>query len=166
MPSVSLSKKDVPFLLGGNGELSLDTGRLALNAAIPSDGAPILDVRFKADGEQSLALGQANTVKIGVSTSAHGRVVPIFGSSTGAARELLDSHGLGDFFADSAAAGRRYWVSTWAQRLVCLRPVASCTRHSRRPRRSMPAWTGAIPTSNPLQETAPSRTSYPRCSAR
>jgi hypothetical protein len=25
MPSVSLSKKDVPFLLGGNGELSLDT---------------------------------------------------------------------------------------------------------------------------------------------
>jgi hypothetical protein len=106
MPSVSLSKKDVPFLLGGNGELSLGTGRLALNAPIPSDGAPILDVRFKADGEQSVALGQANTVKIGVSTSAHGRVVPIFGSSTGAARELLDSHGLGDFFADSAAAGQ------------------------------------------------------------
>ena len=88
------------------GELTLDTGPLALNGSIPSDGSPVFDVSFKAGGEQKIALGQGNTVKIGVSTSAHARVVPVFSSSTGAPLELLKAHGLGDFFADPANASR------------------------------------------------------------
>ena len=62
MPSISLSKPDVPFLLGGTGELTLDTGPLALNGSIPSDGSPVLDVSFKADGEQKMALGCRTTL--------------------------------------------------------------------------------------------------------
>ena len=106
MPSISLSKSDVPFLLGGTGELTLDTGPLSLNGSIPSDGSPVLAVSFKAGGEQKMVLGQGNTVKIGVSTSAHAQVVPIFSSSAGLPLELLKGHGLAEFLVDPANASR------------------------------------------------------------
>ena len=99
MPTISLSKPDIPFLLGGTGQLTLDTGPVGLNAPIPSDAPLLFDVGFRATAGEQVALGQANTVKIGVTASAHARVVPIFSSSTGAALELLKAHGLAGFFA-------------------------------------------------------------------
>ncbi len=99
MPTISLSKPDIPFLLGGTGQLTLDTGPVGLNTPIPSDAPLLFDVGFRATGGEQVALGQANTVKIGVTASAHARVVPIFSSSTGAGLELLKAHGLAGFFA-------------------------------------------------------------------
>jgi hypothetical protein len=106
MPAISLKKSDVPFLLGGTGELTLDIGSLSLNGSIPSDGSPVLDVGFTAGGEQKITLGQSGTVKIGVSTSAHARVLPVFRSSKGAPVDFLKAQGLGDFFADPSRAGQ------------------------------------------------------------
>ena len=99
MPTISLSKPDIPFLLGGTGQLTLDTGPVGLNTPIPSDAPLLFDVGFRATGGEQVVLGQANTVKIGVTASAHARVVPIFSSSTGAGLELLKAHGLAGFFA-------------------------------------------------------------------
>jgi hypothetical protein len=110
MPSLSLKKSDVPFLLAGAGELTLDTGPLSLNGPIPSDGSAILDVGFKADGEQKMALGQSGTLKIGVSTSAHAQLVPAFSESAGEPLDLLKAQGLDGFFADGANANRMVLV--------------------------------------------------------
>lgn len=106
MPSLNLKKNDVPFLLGGSGELTVDTGNLKLNKPIPSDTAQVLSVAFKAAGSQSVGLGQAGTVKIGVSTTANLDLTPIFPTSTGAAAKLLKAHGVADFFKGGANADK------------------------------------------------------------
>ena len=41
MATLSLKKKDLPFLLGGNGEVAVDTGNLKRNQPI-ADGTPSL----------------------------------------------------------------------------------------------------------------------------
>jgi hypothetical protein len=104
MPTISLKKTDVPFLLGGAGEIAVDSGDLSLTKRIPEDTPSILSAGFKAAGDEQIALGQADTVKLGVSTAARVDMTPIFASSGGAAAKLLNTYGIGGFFAKGAHA--------------------------------------------------------------
>jgi hypothetical protein len=106
MPSISLTRADIPFLLGGTGTLTVNTGSLALNSPVPSDGSALFDVAFKASGADTMTLGQAGTVKIGVSTSASARGIAVFRTSTGASKGLLEAQQLGAFFEDPSNADR------------------------------------------------------------
>jgi hypothetical protein len=106
MPPFSFKKADVPFLLDGKGGLSVEIGTLDPTKSIPPDAGSMLDVTFSADGAQQTALGQTGTVKIGVSTSAHARLVPLFSDSDGAAADLLKANGLDGFFAAGANPGK------------------------------------------------------------
>jgi hypothetical protein len=103
MSNITFNKtEDVPFLFGGTGEISIDTGNLDPTKALDPNAGSILNVSFKANGAKTFPLGQTATVKVGVSTQASVALTPIF-SSTGA--KLLTDNGLGDYFADPAHGG-------------------------------------------------------------
>jgi hypothetical protein len=102
MPALSLKKKDLPFLLGGKGDVSVDIGALKLNKPIPDGTESLLNVAFSAGGDDTITLGQSGTVKIGVSTAASLNLTPVFSSSTGTAAKLLKTYGIADFFKKGA----------------------------------------------------------------
>jgi hypothetical protein len=102
MAAISLKKKDLPFLLGGNGEISVETGNLKLNQPLSADAGSLLSVKFKASGSEKLSLGQDASVKIGVSAESNVQLIPVFAASTGAGPKLLKTNGLGDFFKKGA----------------------------------------------------------------
>jgi hypothetical protein len=101
MPTVSLKKQDVPFLLGGAGEVAIDTGDLALHQPIKEGMPVLLKVGFKADGDEKITLGRDESLRIGVSTKASLELTPVFSTSAAAAR-ILKAYGVGDFFKDGA----------------------------------------------------------------
>jgi hypothetical protein len=105
MATMSLKRQDAPFLLGGASEIALDVSRLKLTDPIPEDlQGPVASVAFKGAGETPFALGQDDTVKVGLSASADVQVVSIFAGAKGRALELLRANGLGDYFDDPANA--------------------------------------------------------------
>ena len=106
MPALSFKKKDLPFLLGGDGEVAVSTGNLRPNQPLPDDATTVLSVAFKAGGSTRTSLGQDGTVKIGLSTAASVDLTPVFGGSTGAQAKLLKTYGLGDFFRRGANADK------------------------------------------------------------
>lgn len=101
----TFSRSDVPFLLNGAARVDVDVAAINPNKALPP-GAPVLTTTFLAAGQQSVVLGQAATVKVGVATSASATLTPIFPGATGAALKALKARGLGDFFKAGANPDR------------------------------------------------------------
>jgi hypothetical protein len=100
MPSISLKKKDLPFLFGGTGEAAVDTGNLQPGQPVDGTKPVLLDVHFTAKGSDRVALGLPDTVKLTVSTKDNLQLIAIFPGSTGAAARLAGACGQGDFFKD------------------------------------------------------------------
>jgi len=106
MPPLSLKKKDLPFLLGGKGEVSVDTGTLKPAKPIPDGTDSLLQVTFSAGGAETVTLGQSASVKMGISTAESLNLTPIFSTSAGAGARLMKTYGLGDFFRKGANADK------------------------------------------------------------
>ncbi len=106
MPSLSLKRTDLPFLLGGNGEVSVDSGDLQLGRPINEASPALLNVRFAAQGSDKVALGQPDTVKVAVSTAETLNLTAIFPGSTGPAAKLAGTCGLSDFFENGENADK------------------------------------------------------------
>lgn len=102
MPSISLKKADLPFLLGGGGEVTVDTADLKFNKPVDEGTKSLLHAAFVADGKDAITLGQSNSVKLSLSTKASVDIVPVFSSSTGKPAAMLKEHGIGDFFKGGA----------------------------------------------------------------
>ncbi len=106
MPSLLLKRKDLPFLLGGNAEVTVDSGNLQLGQPINEASPALLTVRFVAKGSDKLALGQTDTVKVAVSTAENLDLTAVFPGSTGNAAKLVGACGLRDFFRNGANADK------------------------------------------------------------
>src|SRR5687768_11897002 len=106
MPSVSLKKADLPFLLGGGGEVTVDTADLSLTKPIDEDTKSLLHASFASAGNDAITLGQSNSVKMSLSTKASVDIVPVFSTSTGKPAAILKDHGIGDFFKGGANSDR------------------------------------------------------------
>lgn len=106
MPRVSLKKADLPFLLGGGGEVTVDTGDLKLGQPIDEGTKSLIQASFAASGKDTITLGQNNSVKLSLGTKASVDIVPVFTTSTGKAAALLKDYGIGSFFAGKANEGK------------------------------------------------------------
>src|SRR4030095_12463226 len=106
MAKISFQKNQIPFLLAGTGQLSLDTADLQLGQALDPGTPTILKASFDAGGEQKMALGGQNTVRLGVTTATAVELVPIFSSTQGAHVDLLEANGLEQFFGNGANADK------------------------------------------------------------
>src|SRR5262245_15337787 len=102
MANVSLRKNEIPFLLGGTGQLSVDTGDVQLNEPLKEGTPTLLHAGFDAGGSHTIALGADNTVKLGVTAATSVDLVPIFSSTLGAPVDLLKASGMGQFFDNGA----------------------------------------------------------------
>lgn len=101
----TFSRSDVPFLLAGSGTIAVDVEAINPNKPFERD-APVLTTTFSAAGQESMALGQAGTVKLGVKASATAALTPYFPGAAGKALKTLKAHGLGEFFKGGANADR------------------------------------------------------------
>jgi hypothetical protein len=102
MPKISFQKKDIPFLLEGAGQLSLDTGGFQLNK--PIDAGTLLKANFDLGTDPKIMLGKSNTVKLGVTATTSVELIPIFSSTQGAPLDVLAANGMGKFFDNPASA--------------------------------------------------------------
>ncbi len=102
MAKLSFEKKDIPFLLAGTGTFSVDTANFTKGKPLDEAAPVVLTTSFNADSEKTIALGQDNTVRLGVSTTASAQVTPVFSSSTGSAVDLLTTYEVGHFFDNGA----------------------------------------------------------------
>jgi len=101
MPKVSLQKNDVPFLFGGAGQLSIDTGDLQLGHALDESTATLLKAGFDG-GNPNVTLGGGNTVQLGITATTSVELVSVFSSTQGQQLELLKANGIGQFFDNGA----------------------------------------------------------------
>lgn len=106
MPSVNFNRKNLPFLLGGNGEIAVNTADLNLRKPLDEDTAAVFKVGFQAGGADKLQFGLDDTIKLGLSVTASASLTPVFASSSGPAAKLLDKYGVGGFFKSAAAEGK------------------------------------------------------------
>ncbi len=127
MPALNLEKKNLPFLLGGDGKLTVDTGELALAAPLPQGTGPIATVSFQASGGKRLELGLEQTVKLGLSAQARVQITPVFPGSSARRKScwprtssLLSSSLL-------TIAANSFWSSRRAVRLPSPAPARSPT---------------------------------------
>jgi hypothetical protein len=100
MPKLSLQKNDIPFLLGGTGQLSVDTGDLKLDGTLDPATPTLLKAGFDAGANQKISLGTNDTVSVGVTATSSVQLVAIFPATQGAPLDLLKANDLGDFFAN------------------------------------------------------------------
>ncbi len=106
MPKVSFQKKDIPFLFGGVGQLSVDTGDLQINHPLDEAIPALFKAGFDAGGSQDVSLGGDDTVKLGVAASTSVELVSVFSSAQGGTAELLKANGIGQFFERGANADK------------------------------------------------------------
>ena len=78
MPKLSLQRKDVPFLFGGNGQLSLETGDLKLNQPLDAGTTNLLNATFDASASPTITLNGDDTIKLGVTAKTAVELIPIF----------------------------------------------------------------------------------------
>jgi len=103
---MTFAKKDLPFLLGGAGEIAVDIGDLSPDQAAKAGAGSLLSVSFNAGGDQKIRLGQTDTVKLSLSAGATASLSLIFPTSTGAAAARLTTCGLDGFFKGGANADK------------------------------------------------------------
>src|SRR5215471_9990553 len=103
MSNLTFHKQDLPFLLGGAGEVAIDIAKLNPLSTVDDKTASLFDVSFNAGGEK-FRFGKPDTVAVSVSSTANADLTLIFPSSTGDAAARLKTSGLTDFFSNGANA--------------------------------------------------------------
>lgn len=106
MPTISLKNDRVPFLLGGDGAITVSTGELPLNSPIPPGTPSLLRASFDASGADAVTLGLQDSVKLAVKTSAVVELLPVFATSEAGVIHQLAAYGLQDFFSRPEHRGR------------------------------------------------------------
>ena len=104
MPSISLENKEVPFLLGGTGTISVNTGHLQPDKALDPSTESLLAVTFGAQGYRgppSVRPARSRSI----STSARVNLTPIFQARRPRGRRCWASTGVGEFFEKDGGNG-------------------------------------------------------------
>jgi hypothetical protein len=98
MPPLSFKKQNLPFLLSGSSEITIETGDAKLNKKLDESLATVFSAGVSGSSGSEGTLGQSGTVSLKISASAGARLTPVFASTTGAAAKLLTTYGVGGFF--------------------------------------------------------------------
>jgi hypothetical protein len=99
MQDIKLTRSGLPFLLSGNGTLTIHAGVLHLDQPLTPSDADLLKVDFGATGDQPFTFGAADTIKLGIKAEAKNRLYALWPTSSMERRQIMDEHGLSDFFA-------------------------------------------------------------------
>ena len=83
MADLTLSKNNLPFLLGGNGSLTVSVPQIDLTQKLDESTTSLLSVNFSATGGKSFTVGTPGSVKLAIGASANAQLTPLWASSTG-----------------------------------------------------------------------------------
>ena len=118
MPKISIPNQQVPFLLGGTGSVSVDTGEIAPGQPIDPKAVSLLAVAFDGSGAAPVTIGLPDSVKLAITGRTSVDLVPVFATSVPAAQQRLADHALSGFLASPAGTG---------QGVLCFEAKASAT---------------------------------------
>jgi hypothetical protein len=102
MPKLNIKKQDMPLLLGGKGNLSVDTGSLSLTSPLDETDASVFSVKLNAAGDRRVQFGQGKSAEIEVSKEANVTLTPVFSSSPDKQAKLLKLFGAAAFFRNGS----------------------------------------------------------------
>jgi hypothetical protein len=98
MADINLAKTGLPFLLSGNGMLTVHATVPALDQKLTPSDADLLSADFGAAGDESFTFGAADTIKLGIKAQSKNHLYAVWPTSSKDRLQILDDHGLSDFF--------------------------------------------------------------------
>src|SRR5262245_9355780 len=99
MSTISFTKKDVPFWLNGNGDLSVELGKLNPLQPLPETSDDSIRIDFGVQGQQPFTFGAENTVTAGIKAGTRVDLVPVWASTAATQAGALKPFQLDGFFA-------------------------------------------------------------------
>lgn len=99
MADINLTKSGLPFLLSGNGTLTVHASVPQLSQQLTPSDTDLLSADFGAAGDQTFTFGAADTIKLGIKAQAKNHLYALWPTSSNERLQILDAHGLSDFFA-------------------------------------------------------------------
>lgn len=100
----TLRKENLPFLLGGTGDLQIRVPEVNPAGLLPKGTSQLLDLQFGTPGAGKFEFGTALAPKLSVSAGARFQIRAIWNADNPADRQLLEAFGLGSFFRDNPEA--------------------------------------------------------------
>lgn len=88
--NIELKKSDIPLWSGGEGSLIVDIGLSDPAKPLAEKADAILDAAFELQGGTLVKFGTPGQVQLGVKAGTHVRIVPIWKSTMGPSKELVD----------------------------------------------------------------------------
>jgi hypothetical protein len=95
---INLTKTGLPFLLSGNGTLTVHATVPALNQQLTPSDTDLLSADFCGAGDQTFTFGAADTIKLGIKAQSKNHLYALWPTSSTDRLQILDAHGLSDFF--------------------------------------------------------------------
>jgi hypothetical protein len=99
MADINLTKAGLPFLLSGNGTLTVHASVPNLNQQLTPSDADLLSADFGAAGDQAFTFGATDTIKLGIKAQSKNHLYALWPTSSSERLQILDAYGLSDFFA-------------------------------------------------------------------
>jgi hypothetical protein len=99
MTDINLAKQNLPFLLGGDGNLTIHANVPSVTEPLPVSDNDILSIDFGAQGNQSFTFGVAGGITLGIQAGVSSHLYALWPSSSRDRASILADHGLSDFFA-------------------------------------------------------------------
>ncbi len=100
METITVNKPNIPLWSGGNGSIVVNVDLAGPNEALTPGDNPIADASLQLQGGQSIALGNAGSVAIGVQAGAKFQLAPLWKGNTAAAADLATEYKLGSALGD------------------------------------------------------------------
>src|SRR5215469_3575915 len=99
MADIDLTKSGLPFLLSGNGTLTIHASAPQLDQPLTASDTDLLSADFGAAGNQAFTFGAADTIKLGIKAEAKNHFYALWPTSSRQRLQILDAYGMSDFFS-------------------------------------------------------------------
>jgi len=99
MADIILTKSGLPFLLSGNGTLTVHASVPQLDQPLTATDADLFSADFGAAGDQAFTFGAADAIKLGVKAQTKNHFYALWATSSKDRLQILEAYGLADFLS-------------------------------------------------------------------
>jgi hypothetical protein len=100
MADITLTKTDLPFLLAGNGNLTVHANVGSITQPLVPADDDVLSLNFAAAGNTAFSFGAPDNIKLGIQAGTKNRLYGLWPKSAAERLQILSDHGLAGFFAN------------------------------------------------------------------
>ncbi len=101
MVEIELTKKDIPYWLGGAGKLKISSGSLSLAEPLSKMQQRIFTVNFGETGESDFIFGTDSTAKLKIKAGSEAALIVISENSDFEYQNRVNYFGLDNYFSEN-----------------------------------------------------------------